>query len=225
MKIRKACSATLRTVSAAILLWIPFTGFGQANSDNSMPQYYFSKFSEARVRMKNGQVQTQNMNYNIITEKMVFTKGDKFYDLTNPEVVDTITLEKANFVLVGKSFFEVLCSGRLNLYIQHFGSLVPPGKAVGYGGTSQLASADYVSNIKLDGMQYNLKIPSDYSVLSKQTYWIRIGEQWSDFGTEKQFLKLFPDKAEQIKDYMKAQKLKFDRTENMARVVAYINSL
>jgi len=217
--------ARTKMILMTLLLSIPLLVAGQANSDNSMPQYLFPEFSKAIVKLKNGQTQGQNMNYNTVTEKMVFTKGDTYYDLTNPEVVDTIFLQNFRFVQVGKSFYQVLYRGKINLYLQNVSSLLPAGKAVGYGGTSQVASAEYVSSAKLDGMQYNLKIPSDYTVSSKHVYWMKIGDQWSDFQSEKQLLKLFPDKSGLIKDYMKSNKVKFDKPETMANLFTYINSL
>jgi hypothetical protein len=215
----------VNVIAAIILLGLPVLVSGQSNTDGSMPQYLFSQFDSGTIRMKNGQAQTQVMNYNTVTEKMVFTKGDKFYDLTNPDKVDTITIEGCKFVPVGKSFYQVLCAGKTNLYIQYFSSLLPPGKTVGFGGTSQLASADYLSSVKLEGGEWDLKLPSDYTVASKPVYWIRRRNDWSDFTTEKQFLKLFPDKASVLKEHIKANKVKFDKPESLAKLMEYLNSL
>ena len=197
----------------------------QVTSEGSMPQYLIIQFVSGTIRMKNSQGQTQIMNYNTVTEKMVFIKGDKYYDLINPEMVDTITLEGRKFVPVGKSFYEVLYAGQTSLYIQNKSSLLPPGKPVGYGGTSQVASSDYLSTVSLDGVQWNLKLPSDYTVVPRPVYWIRRGIEWFDFTNEKQFLKLFPDKAGVLKDRIKSDKVKFDKPESIAKLIEYFNSL
>jgi hypothetical protein len=215
----------VKVIGTIIFVGLPAVISGQSNSDGSMPQYLFSQFGTSVVRLKNGQVQTQNMNYNTVTEKMVFTKGDKFYDLTNPEVIDTITIDSLKFVPVGKSFYEVLYNDKINLYLQPVSSLLPAGKAVGYGGTSQTASADYISSIKLSGVQWNLKLPSEYIVVQKPVYWIRRGGEWSDFINEKQFLKLFPENAGIIKEHIKSDKVRFDKPESLKRLMAFVNSL
>jgi hypothetical protein len=197
----------------------------QDSSEGSTPQYLFSQFVSGTVRMKNSQRQTQIMNYNTATEKIVFIKGDTYYDLINPETVDTITIEGRKFVPVGKSFYEVLYFGQTSLYIQNKISLLPPGKPVGYGGTSQVASVDYLSTINLNGVQWNLKLPSDYTVVSRSVYWIRRGKEWFDFTNEKQFLKLFPDKAGVLKEHIKSDKIKFDKPESFLKLMEFINSL
>lgn len=215
----------VKVIAVIILFGLPVLVSGQSTKDGSMPQYLFSQFGSGTIRMKNGQAQTQVMNYNTVTEKMVFTKGDKFYDLTNTEVVDTIKIEGFKFVPVGKSFYQVLWDGKIKLYIQQIGSLLPAGKAVGYGGTSQTASADYISTINLSGMQWNLKLPPDYIVVLKPVYWIRRGDEWSDFINEKQFLKLFPEKSAILKEHIKSDKVKFDKPESLVKLMEYLNSL
>jgi hypothetical protein len=213
-------------ILASIIVYsFPVFVSGQVASDGSMPQYLFSQFVSGTIRMKNSQGQTQVMNYNTITEKMVFLKGEKYYDLTNPDMVDTITLEGRKFVPAGKSFYEVLYVGKASLYIRHYSSLLPPGKPVGYGGTSQVAATDYLSTVNLEGMQWNLKLPVDYTVVPRPVYWVRKGFDWFDFTTEKQFLKLFPDKAGVLKEYIKTEKIKFDKPESLTKLMDYFNSL
>lgn len=207
------------------LIFIPSILSGQVKKDGSMPQYLFLEFTSSDILMKNGQVQTPVLNYNVITEKMVFTRDDKFYDITNPEMVDTVYIQNRKFVPVGKMFYEILLSGPIGLYIQHKGSLLPAGKPVGYGGTSQVASSNYISNIQLSGNQYNLPIPPDYEVKISTVYWIQKGSEWFDFESEKQFLKLFPGKESKIKAFIKENRIKIDRPDDLVSLVKYCSNL
>jgi hypothetical protein len=222
---KRHTSRILKAMLSVLVSAIPLLVSAQSNADGSMPQYLFGSFSESTIRMKNGQIQTQNMNYNIITSKMVFIKGDKYYDLTNPEMVDTITIEGCKLVPVGKDFYEIIRKGIYSYYVQHVGNLTQPGKPVGYGGTSQLSASNYVSTAKLDGIQWNLALPSDFAVNASEVYWIRKGSDWFDFATEKQLLKLFPDKASQMKEFIKANKVKLDKHETMIKLIDYLNTL
>jgi hypothetical protein len=213
-----------------VLITLIICGFpvfisGQAVSDGSMPQYLFNQFVSGTVRMKNSQVLTRLLNYNTVTEKMVFIKDEKYYDVTNPEMVDTIILGDCKFVPVGKSFYQVLYAGRTSLYVQNYSRLLQPGKPAGYGGTSQTSSTVSLSTISSEGMQWNLKLPSDYSVAPSPVYWIRSENEWHDFFTEKQFLKLFPEKAGLLKERIKTDKVKFDKPESLVRLIKYFNSL
>ena len=209
----------------ALLFAIPALLICQTTSDGSTPQYYFTDFVNGTVKMKNGQIQTPLLNYNTVTERIVFVRDDKYYDLTNPDMVDTVTIQNMRFVPFGKVFYEVLLSGPTALFIQLKGSLLPAGKQVGYGGTSQLASAHYVSNVELSSGRYNLPLPSDYIVKVTPIYWIRRDNEMLSFTNERQFLSLYPDQTAKIKAFTKENRIKFDRKDHLIKLVEFCSTL
>ena len=215
----------IRAMLIFLIAGLPAVVKCQSNTDGSMPQYLFDDFSKSTVRMKNGQVMTPEMNYNTVTGMMVFIKDETYYDLINSELIDTVYLNSFRFIPVGKVFYEVVANGTISGFIEHKGNLLPAGKPVGYGGTSQVASADYVNVVNLSGGQFNLEIPSDYIVRKTSVCWIRKGTEWISFETEKQLLKLFPEKASQIKAYIRENHLKIDKSEQLGRIVRYIAAL
>jgi hypothetical protein len=204
---------------------MPALLMGQATANGEMPQYLFGEFSKCDVLMKGGKVNTAMMNYNTVTEKMVFISNNEYYDLIDPETVDTVKLGESKFVPVGKAFYEVLLSQPVALFIQHKGTLMSAGKPAGYGGTSQTSSSNYITSIQQSGIHYNLALPSDFIVNPANVYWIRIGDKWSDFTSEKQFVSLFPGKASEIKSFIKANHIKIDKPENLKMLVEYCSTL
>ena len=212
-------------ILAISIVLIPASLICQTTSDGSMPQYYFQDFTAAKVKMKNGQVQTPNLNYNTVTEKMVFIRDGKYYDIANPEMVDTVIIRDVKFVPVGDAFYEVLIGTEPALLLQYKGEVLPAGKPVGYGGTSQLAASTYLSSVDLSGGRYNLPLPSDYIVKIEPKYWIRKDDGMVSFINEKQFLGLFPEKSGQLRDFIKKNRIKIDRNEHVIKLVNYCNSL
>lgn len=175
--------------------------------------------------MKNGQIQNAILNYNIVTEKMVYEKGMEFFDMTNTELIDTVYIQHCRFVPSGKVFFEVLLSAPVSLFVQHTGSVIPPGKPAGYGGTSQVSSTKQLSSVELSSGYYNLKLPKDFQVQISPVYWIRAGKEYFSFINERQFLKIFPDKEEDLKKYIKNSRIKFSRKTDLVKLVTYCNIL
>ncbi len=212
-------------ILAISIALIPASLICQTTSEGSMPQYYFQDFTAAKVIMKNGQVQTPNLNYNTVTEKMVFIRDGKYYDIANPEMVDTVIIRDVKFVPVGDAFYEVLIGTEPALLLQYKGEVLPAGKPVGYGGTSQLAASTYLSSVDLSGGRYNLPLPSDYIVKIEPKYWIRKDDGMVSFINEKQFLGLFPEKSDQLRDFIKKNRIKIDRNEHVIKLVNYCNSL
>ena len=197
----------------------------QSNRDGSMPQYLFQDFTTSKVIMKNGQMQTPNLNYNTITERMVFIRDGNYYDIANTGMVDTVIIRDVRFIPVGEAFFEVLIRKEPSLFLQYKGSLMPAGKPAGYGGTSQLASSTYISSVNLSSGRYNLPIPADFIVEISPVYWFKVDNEMKSFVNERQFLGLFPGKEGQLKDFIKKNRIKIDRKEDVIKLVNYCNSL
>jgi len=202
-----------------------FPGNAQTTADGSMPQFLFQEFSMGRVKMKNGQVQNSILNYNIVTEKMVYENGKDLYDMTNTELIDTVFVQNSMFVPSGKVFFEVLLAAPVSLFVQHTGSVMPPGAPAGYGGTSQVSSTKKLSGVELSSGYYNLKLPKDYQVQINPVYWIRAGKEYSSFINDRQFLKLFPEKEAELKKYIKDNRIKFSRQSDIVKLTWYYNEI
>lgn len=216
---------TANIILTTIISVICAGAFCQTTSTGAMPQYLFTEFKTSRVLMRTGQIQSPEMNYNMVTEKMVFARDQKYYDLMNPEMVDTIYLQDKKFVPVGKVFYELLAKGKNELFAEYKGDMLTAGKPVGYGGTSQVSSSNYISSVQLSGMQYNLPLPPDYIIKQSVVFWVRNGEKLSSFISEKQFLKLFPEESVKLKSFIKEKRIKFDHPEHLAILMQYLNSL
>lgn len=216
----------IRIIFLTIFSGITILLGAQSNSDGSFPQYLFPEFNNSTLLMKNGKSQSTMMNYNIVTERMVYKKDGKMYDLIIPETLDTIYILNRIFIPVGKIFYEVVLKGtHLALFIQQKGTLLSAGAPAAYGGTSQVSSVTSLSSIELSGGRYNLALPSDFIVNPSPVYWIRKENEMFSFLNEKQFLKIFPDKEKELKLFIKGNRIKIDKPDNLVKLVSYCNEL
>jgi hypothetical protein len=190
-----------------------------------LEQYLFPEFSKTRVKMKAGKDLTLLLNYNTVTETMVFLQNGQFFDMTNQEAVDTVYLNTRMFIPHGNAFFEVVVNGPVSFFIQHKSDLRSPGMPAGYGGTTELAAAKYVSNIKVSGAMYNVKLPTDYIINPSPVEWVRINDDFSSFFNERQFLKIFPEKVDQLNKFIKASKIKVINRDDLIKLGNYCNEI
>jgi hypothetical protein len=219
-------SISLRiAITLLVLSGIIVKAQGQNNMQRSMIQYLFPDFDQSVIMMKNGEEKTTIMNFNTVTEKLVFISDRNYYDLMNPEIVDTVYLNGCKFIPVGKVFYEVLLSDPIALFIQHKSELIEKGVPVGYGGTSQLAKSVYITSFDAVGGTYNLELPENYTVKQSPVYWIRKGNEMLSFTNQKQYLTLFPEKTNDIKSYIKQFRLKFSDKEDLVKIVKYSGSI
>jgi hypothetical protein len=214
---------TRNTIFTVVLFFIILPLKAQVNSDGSAPQFLYPSFTTGQVKMKNGKSQSSKLNYNIVSEKMVFEKDASLYDMQNLEMIDTIFLQNSKFVPVGKVFYEVLLIAPISLFVQYKGNILPPGTPAGYGGTSQTASTSRLSSVQLSSGYYNLKLPADYIVNPGPVYWIRKDNSMYSFINEKQFLKIFPGKEKELKQFIKMNRIRFDKLSNLVSLLEHCN--
>lgn len=195
----------------------------QTSSDGNLPQYLFPGFTRGLVRMKTGENYNAVLNYNTVTENMVWEQDGKLLDLTNMKAVDTIFLQNRKFVPVNEVFYEVLVNAPISLFIQHKSDLVPAGSPSGYGGTSQTASIKNLSSVSLKSGTYNLEIPSDYNINPSSVYWIRKSNTMFSFLNKRQFLKIFSEKNDEIEKFIKQNRLKTENRDDLIKLVNYCN--
>lgn len=198
--------------------------YSQQSSNSEYPQYLFPEFSESEILLKDGQQQTELLNYNTVTEKIVCMQDDSPYDLMNTVLIDTVFMQNRKFVPYGKIFHEILVTGTYTLFLQNRSDLVPAGKPVGYGGTSQGVSSYYLSKHELAPEYINIQIPPDVRVEADPVFRILKEGDMLDFKNKKQFIALFPEKEDEIKNLIRKNRIKFDNTDDVINLINYINN-
>jgi hypothetical protein len=204
-----------------ILFSIFFDLHAQSEQFQNLPQYLFPDFSTSTVKMKVGKTLTLFLNYNIVTEKMVFFQKDQVFDMVNPETVDTAIIDNRKFIPVGKAFYEVIMERPLSLFIEHKGDIVDQGKPTGYGGTSEVSSSTYYSKMDYGASAFNVKLTGDLIIKPYKVFWISINGDKYSFVNERQFDKIFPGKEKEIRLYIKENHLKFANPQDVKELVQF----
>lgn len=196
--------------------------FCQIAKEGPGAQYLNENFIPAKVKMKNGEILNSSMNYNTVTEKMVFMRDGQLYDLIT-NTVDTVLMGEQIFVPSGNACYELLLTDSVSLFARHTGKLLDKGNPAGYGGTSQVSASSYQSTVDLSTGTHNLPLPSRYYVEETTEYRLRNGDEWVSFSNEKEFLKLYPERNAQLKDYIKQNKLKINRIDHVIQLIRFLN--
>jgi hypothetical protein len=209
----------------AILLIQSNPANSQIEKYQNLPQYLNPDFIVSRVKMKVGKDLNILLNYNLVTERMVFFQKEQAYDLLNQGSVDTIYMNGSRFIPYEKAFFEVIPEPNLTFFIQHRGRILPPAKPAAYGGTSEVSSSTYLTRIDLSSGIYNMKLDDELRIKFDSMYWVRLNGNMMSFTNEKQLLKLFPGKEESIKQYIRKNRLKFEKREDLLKICAFCSEI
>ena len=218
---------SIKVILSVTLLSIIFQLNAQDEQMKNLAQFLFPEFAKSVVKMKVDKNILLMLNYNIVTERMVFLQRGQAYDLITHQNVDTIIMNNCKFVPVDSVFHEVLLADDVNLFLQHKGQIQEPGKPSAYGGTSQVSSSNYITRFAFVGSNqyFNTRLPGELIVKAENIYWISFKDKKYHFENMRQFLKIFPGKENEIKKYIKLNHLEFENEEDVKKIASYSYSL
>ena len=158
-----------------IILNILFTANAYAQQSDTaikLSHYVFNKFTQGTVKMKSGETSNQVLNYNILTNEMIFNNAGKYLAIASPENVDTVYINDRKFIPLNNKFYEVLVNSGMPLFLEFTATISEPGISTGYGGTSTTTAATSFQSLINTGGAYQLKLPDGYIVKPGYAYWI-----------------------------------------------------
>lgn len=207
-----------------IIISLSFNLFAQPDQNvKQLTQYLFSGFTEGSVLQKSGTVTKTLLNYNTLTQEMIFKQGDQFLALDKLWEIDTVFLNNKKFVPGDNMFYEVGANTPVALFIQYTSEIIPPGNETGYG-QSQTSAITNVTDLKRSGRAYSLKLPDEYSFKNKTAYFLKKDGNFIVISNLKDVKKVFAGKESLIDDYAKKNKVSFKKDEDVIRLVEFSNS-
>jgi len=189
------------------------------------PHYVFPTFIKGSVIMKNGNTNHSLLNYNTVTQEMIFEQNGKRLALDKLKTIDTVIISDRKFIPVGNVFYEVAHMAPISLYIQHKGEITNEGRPIGYGTTRQTTSSTSFSKLTTEDGLYDLKLPDAYYVTNTSINWIKMDGSMVKFVNRRQFLKIFPDQENELKQFIKEHKIDLKVREDLITLVKYCNEV
>lgn len=182
--------------------------------------FVFPDFSVGVVRMKNNEKINLALNYNLVSQKMVFQQKNQIFDMVNYDKVDTVYIHERKFVPFETVFCEVLVNGPVTLLIQHRGRIKQPPKPAAYGGTSEVSSSKYISNLQMGSQVYRMKTDAPVVVELDPAFWIRKDNQVYPVFNKKGLEKIFSDRMTEIKEFISRRRID---TRNPVHLISVVN--
>lgn len=212
-------------VMISIFSVVMLPSFSQGKG-TELSHYVFQEFKNGTVLMKSGQKYNASLNYNSLSEEMIFEdKGRKLaIGKEDKEKVDTVYIMGRKFFLLDGRFVELVYRSGYELYAEHRCDVKYPGKPAAYGGTTETSSVSSYSGIYTGGFWYELKLPDDYKIKPYLIYWLKKDGATKRFVSLKQLEKLFSERKDQIKEYSSSHKVDYDDQESIILLIRYLES-
>lgn len=191
-----------------------------------LTHYIFPEFTQGIILMKNGVKNKALLNYNSLTEEMIFIdKGKKLaIGDTELELVDTIFINDRKFFTLNKKFVELIFHSKCDLYAEHKCSLIEKGKQAAYGGTSETSATTSYSSLVSDGRFYELELPDNYRIEPYTNFWLKKNGELNKFVSIKQLMKLYDDKKDLYKSFIKNHDVKYNNQTSIVQLIEYLET-
>ncbi len=206
---------------AAVLLYLNV--IAQDENVKQLTQYLFPEFTEGSVLQKSGTVTKTQLNYNTLTQEMIFKQNDTFLALDKISDIDTVFLNHKKFIPGDNMFYEVATQMPVALLIQHISEIIPPGNETGYG-KSQTSAVTNITDLKSGGRAYALSLPDEYSFKNKTAYFVKKDGNYIPVSNIKDVKKVFAGKDALIDDYTKKNKVSFKKDNDVIMLIEFCNN-
>lgn len=208
-----------------ILVCLCLQAFSQ--EDNTRPRtvthYIFKEFLPGVVKKKTGQEVHILLNYNTLTEEMIFIKDTQHFAMIDLEQIDSVTLGGRTFVPGNDMFYEKLTNTPSALYVRNKTNVLQEGKDIGYGAKSESGSISTVVALIGPRAVYRLDLPQGFKLVDHTTYWVKKEDRFIQLTGIKKAQSAFPLKADAIKSFVQQNNIQFDKEEDMAKLVEFCN--
>jgi hypothetical protein len=189
-----------------------------------LAHYLFSEFTKGIVLMKSGVKNEAMLNYNSLTEEMIFENRGIKLAVGQLELIDTVYIKGRKFFLLNNKFVELIYHSKLDLYAEHKCDVSDPGKPAGYGGTSQTSAISTYSTFFSGSQAYEMKLPESYETKAYTYYWLKKEGELNKFISIRQLIKLFGKKENLVKNYTKKHSVKYDDQESIVGFIKYMDA-
>jgi hypothetical protein len=215
----------MKSILALLILCFSLGNTYAQYHKTEITHYIFPEFIKGTVLMKTGVKNVTMLNYNALTEEMIFDSNGKKLAFAHVDQIDTVYIDGRKFFPVENKFVEPIYRNKLELYAIHKCSLVDPGKPAAYGGTSQTSATTTFSSFLSGGQAYELQLPEGTQTKPYTEYWLKKEGKLTMFVSLRQLSRLFSDKSDNFKKYVKENKVDYDKEESLIAVVKYMEGL
>ena len=189
--------------------------------------YRYPEFRNARVYFKNNDSAGGKMNYNYMLQTMQFIGPQKDTLIIADEAnIKYITIGLDSF-FYDNGFYEwVASSSRSKLLIKHSLKLMAGSQKVGAYGIAS-ASQSIQSQDAFRGFigTAGLDINEEFQFVKETTYYIRAGKKGGEIVTftKKNLEELFPKKEDKIEEYIKQNKVNFNKEQDVVDLYVFVS--
>lgn len=185
----------------------------------------YTTFKPGKLIYKNGSVTKSEFNYDLTTNSLLFKSNTgEALAFAFPEQITMVQIDSTIWIPLQQGFGKIIYS-KGNFHLVKYRTTVCTGmkKEGAFGTNSNTSSITSISSVTGgDNMARTLSISGEYDFETKVHYYLKKGED-QEYANQKGFKKLLPDSKDAIGTILKANKLNFNKEEDLIKFIKLLN--
>jgi hypothetical protein len=187
-------------------------------------RYLYPEFTTGTILLRSGITSVKQLNYNLLAGEMEFTDRWDTLSIANKRDIRMITLEEDTF-FYDKGYIEQIRGDFPVVGLKQFYELLEVQKKDSYGVASSGGASTSYSTMPADGRFHDLIANKDMVFRKTLQYYISTPGSGFHSYSRKNVMKLFPGNKDQIRSYLKDNKVRFDSRDDLLRLAEYLGTL
>ncbi len=202
------------------------SSFSQTDGQNTT-YFILPEFVDGTVLMKSGNKNKLSINYNAVSEEMIFVKGQHRMAIgnTESELIDTVFMADRKFIRLDGKFVEVLEQTQAyDLYAQHKCKLDYGEKPISYSEASKSSARENQSLSYSTGLVSESRVVYEYIPSPYLVYYFKQQGEILELTSLKQVKKLYKEKQNLYKSFVKENDVAFENADQVADLIYHLES-
>lgn len=216
-----------RAILSTLLFILCNITFAQAKW-SPISHYLFPEFTRGTILLMNGESHEAMLNYNALTEEMVFVHRGQNMALDDEIIqqIDTVFIKNRKFFRINDHFVELLHQGDTELFAEHRCrvTMKNQGKPAAFGGTSQTSSTTSYLPLNSERIFYQMVLPDEYETRPYIYYWLRKDGELNRFTNMRQLQRLYRNQRSAFNDFLKDHPVSLEDPDTVRRLIEHMEN-
>jgi len=187
-------------------------------------RYLYPSFIAGIGYFKNGIVIPCLFNFNVLSGEMEFIQSKDTLIIAKKEEINSIVVAKDTFYY-HDAYLQMIRSSRLSVYVKRGIEIKNILKQGAMGTINRSAASDSYGFVLLGPRSFDMKLADDVVIQQKVGYFYSTtGNDFIPF-TRKNIVRIMQGKEDEIKNFIKANKIDFDSREDLLKLAGFVSDL
>lgn len=186
-------------------------------------RYRYAEFIDGQVVFKNGTFSNVRLDYNYLTGEMAFIQAKDTLIIAKKKEVLYVVAKDTFFYDNG--YIELISAGELRVGLKQYIKIKDILKKGAYGTTNRNSSIDTYKSLWANNNSYSLIPNEDIEVQMTLEYYLSDSSSGFIPFNRKSAIQLFPQNEDNLKTYIKSNKVDFESRADLLKFADYLRSL